>query len=262
MPPQVLPEAQSQHEAAQAHRQEERAQGVKALLFPPEDQPRRQEAQGGQDPDNPQRHVDIKNPAPAEGLGDDAAHGRASARPRRHYQAQNTHGPPPLAARKGPGDHGGADGHEHGAAHPLQGPEQHQGHERRGHAAEDGAQGEHGEARRPQEFLPHQVGDAPQDQQQAADDDEVGDNHPFHQPVHGGMERLADLGERNVDDAGIQGRHEDAQSHQPHDRPFARRLLAGLGVGSGASAIFLFRCSHLRRLNPAAIFTNQLLTIV
>ena len=32
-------------------------------------------------------------------------------------------------------------------------------------------------------LLPHQVGDAPQDQQQAADDDEVGNNHPFHQPV-------------------------------------------------------------------------------
>ena len=76
------------------------------------------------------------------------------------------------------------------------------------------------------------------------------------------MKRLADLGERNIDNAGVQGRHEHAQAHQPHDRPFARRLLAGLGVCCGPPALFLFRFSHLGVLISAAIFTNQLLTIV
>ena len=57
------------------------------------------------------------------------------------------------------------------------------------------------------------------------------------------MKREADFGQRDVYYTGIQGRHEDAHTHNPHDRPFARRLPAGPGgylwpfipcIGSGS----------------------------
>ena len=226
-PTDFLAEAQTQHQAGDAHREQDGADGVKLLSAPAQMHWLRQQAQGRDNANDTDGHIDVKDPAPGEGLGDDAAHGGTGARTGGHHQSENTQGPAPLRGRKGAGYHGRADRHDHRAPYCLQGAKDDQEQQRRSRPAKGGACGKNEESQHPEEFLPHHIQQSAQGQQEAGNNDEIGNDDPFHHATERHMKREADFRQGDIHNAGVQGRHKEANGHNPHDGPLVRGLPAG-----------------------------------
>ena len=231
-PTDFLAEAQTQHQAGDADREQDGADGVKLLSAPAQLHGLSQQAQGRDNANDADGHIDVKNPAPGEGVGDDTAHGGTGARTGGHHQSQNTQGPPPLRGRKGAADHGGADGHDHRAPHRLQGAQDDQEQQSRSRPAQGGADGKDEESQHPEEFLPHHIHQSAQGQQEAGNNDEISNDDPFHHAAERHVKREADFRQGDIYNAGVQGRHKEADGHNPHDGPLARGLARGRGLRS------------------------------
>ena len=108
--------------------------------------------------------------------------------------------------------------------------------------------GKNKQPQHPDQFLAHHIQQPAQGQQQAGNHHEIGNNNPFHHAAERHLERQADFRERYIDDAGVQGCHEQTDGYDPHNRPFTRRLpAAGQCRGPIASVCphaFLSRQSH------------------
>jgi hypothetical protein len=65
---------------------------------------------------------------------------------------------------------------------------------------------------------PEQVGRTPREEEEAAEGDRVGADHPL-QVLLREVERLADRRERNVDDRDIENRHEEGDAYERESLP-------------------------------------------
>ena len=101
MPACLLTEAQPQHQTAEAAREQDGAEGVKALLAAAQPHRLLEEAEGSNNTDDADGQVDEKDPAPREGLGNDTTQCRTGTCTGGNYQSKKTQGPPPFSGREG-----------------------------------------------------------------------------------------------------------------------------------------------------------------
>ena len=113
------------------------------------------------------------------------------------------------------------------APHRLQGAKNDEEQESRSRPAKGGTGGKNEESQHPEEFLPHHIHQAAQGQQEAGNNDEIGNDDPFHHAAERDMKREADFRQGDIHNAGVQGRHKEADGHNAHDGPLIRGLPAG-----------------------------------
>ena len=183
----------------------------------------------GRDPD---RDVDEEDPRPAQVRGQHAAEQHADGRAGAGSGAVDPEREVPLAAL-------GERGHqqrerrrrEQRAAEALEGAEADQRGLRPGEAAEQRADGEEGEPRDEQPPAPEQVGEPAAEQQDAAEHDRVGGDHPLQvrlREVQVGLDRR----QRDVHDRDVEDDHELRGDDQCECAPAAVRFWAHVSCPS------------------------------
>ncbi len=174
---------------------------------------------GGQDrDDDPDRHVDDEDPAPAE-LHQQAADRRPECRRDAADRGPDADRQRPLLDREGGQDQpqGGRDHHR--PAGCLQDPCRDQEGDRGGGGAEGRGRREEEQAGDEDALAADPVGDPPGGDEQRREDDRVGVQHPGEAGEGGAVELGGHVREGDVDDEEIEAGHEEADRGDQEDLP-------------------------------------------
>jgi len=207
-------------------------------------------ARSEQDERQPDRNVDVEDPGPGEVRREHAAEqdadGSAAAR-RRSPDAERG-----VALATFPEDRHQereARGREECAAETLETAEDDERSGRPGQAAERGAEGEERDAADEDAPAAEQVCEAPAEQEEAAEDDCVGGDHPLEARL-GKAEIVLDRGQGDVHDRHVEHDHELRGDDQGKSRPAARAAGHGNCGTSHLSPINIVELCHDSTLPP------------
>ena len=179
--------------------------------------PEQHDRENGADDADGQVHV--KNPAPAQVFGYDAAqrgpHGRRAARP----EAVDAKGQPPLLFRKHLAENHHADGHDNALTQALAEPGDVHHADAGRLAADRGTDGEDDKTQQVRVAVPQHRGQPPRAGHADGRSDEIGNDDPLH-AVGVGIEGGHHLRQHHVHDGAVQKRDEDADHHDKGGGPF------------------------------------------
>ena len=188
---------------------------------------------------DPDRDVDEEDPGPGEEVGEDPAEQEADCAAARGDRAPDAHRLRPLLALREGGGHDrerrGRDERRPEALEPA-GEDQELGRGRE--PVQERGDGEDHEPDQEQPLSPDQVAGAPAEEQEAAEDQGVGVDHPL-QLGRRHLEVLLDRGQRDVHDGRVQDDHELRHADEAEDEP-------GIGAFRGHRGRSISRCGRRR----------------
>ena len=156
---------------------------------------------------------------PVDRLGQHAAGKQADRAARRGHEAVDADGLGLVArGREHRHDHPEHDRRRHGAADALDEARHHQHALALGGAAQNRGQGEDQEARHEDVLAPDQVAEAPGEQQQPAEADQVGVDHPGEARLRE-AEVVLDRRQRDVHDGHVENDHQHSRAEHVERNP-------------------------------------------
>ena len=268
--PTPLPtERQPQGKPRHTHPEQDRTRRVEASL--PSPNLPGEKAVGCGERDQPDRHVHVEDPAPAQVLRDQATQCRPDAGAERNGECAEAESAATLTRGNGAGKHRGAGGKQERGAASLEQSRQDQELHRRRRAAEDRGQGKQPKPHHPDPRAPDHVRQPANSQQQSSSNHEVADNDPLDSTAQRRCERPCNGGQADVDDGGIERRHEEPGPYQGNDRSrvsdasagevFPRRDHPEVRLGSWLGVCLRScghwcACLHLPVLRPCCLITE------
>ena len=241
-----MPSVQRQQQRNQAEAEGDCAKRVKPFTLPGFGN-LMQGAIAPQRADDPDRHIDVKNPAPIGGRKDQAAQERAGNPAERPGDAVDAEGTPALVRRKGLGQDGRAVHHHQRGAGALHQAEQDQ---LRG-ILRDAAQGrtdrEDHKTKVVHAHAPEHVRHAPKGQQEDGADQDVGHDDPDH--LHQvGMQFHHHVRKRQDHNGAVNRRHQRADGRNTQRDPFVFDASMWAGI---------LHFSHLSNRSKMPNFTSK-----
>ena len=177
--------------------------------------------------DDADGHVDEKDEPPAQVVGNDTAQHRPEHQAQGNGGGIDADGFAALPWFKYRGDNGQAQRHLHGHGDALDSPENDEHPDVPGQPAQQGCTGKAGQAGEKDAFVAEDVPKPAVNQDERTDGQEVDGRNPLHKGVVG-LEITGDGGKNHIDNAPIDGAHDDAQHHGAEDHPF---VFAALWAG-------------------------------
>src|SRR5258706_5919390 len=124
-------------------------------------------------------HIDVKNPAPAEKVCDNASDGRPGSYAQRYHYGIQAQGQSSLIGGKGTGNHRHVDRKDERASDPLEETSKNQQRQRRGQARKRGPKDENNQSRQENGLATKHIGKASKGEQKGGNHDQVANNDPL-----------------------------------------------------------------------------------